>query len=161
MIRAEFRDAIKWSGYIDEVIELFPDVEVYFGSHHWPIWGHDRIINFLEKQRDTYKYINDQTLRLALHGATPREIAEELELPESLRASFANRGYYGNLWYECAERFGDTAFIRAGSPGSSHSVPLRWGPVSSRSSGPIVTKSVSKGGCCSTQSTRRWSTPIP
>jgi len=94
---AKVRDAIKWSGYIDEVIEMFPDVEVYFGSHHWPIWGHDRIVDFLEKQRDTYKYINDQTLRLALLGATPREIAEELELPESLRTSFANRGYYGTL----------------------------------------------------------------
>lgn len=94
---AKVRDAIKWSGYIDEVIEMFPDVEVYFGSHHWPIWGHDRIVDFLEKQRDTYKYINDQTLRLALLGATPREIAEELELPESLRVSFANRGYYGTL----------------------------------------------------------------
>ena len=94
---AKVRDAIKWSGYIDEVIELFDDVEVYFGSHHWPIWGHDRIIDFLEKQRDTYKYINDQTLRLALQGATPREIAEDLRLPESLRTSFANRGYYGTL----------------------------------------------------------------
>ena len=94
---AKVRDAVKWSGYIDEVIELFPDVEIYFASHHWPIWGHDRIVDFLEKQRDTYKYINDQTLRLALHGATPREIAEKLELPESLRTSFANRGYYGTL----------------------------------------------------------------
>ncbi len=94
---AKVRDPVKWSGYIDEVIEMFPDVEVYFGSHHWPIWGHDRIIDFLGKQRDLYKYINDQTLRLALHGATPREIAEELELPESLRISFANRGYYGTL----------------------------------------------------------------
>ncbi len=94
---AKVRDAIKWSGYIDEVIEMFPDVEVYFGSHHWPIWGKDRIIDFLEKQRDTYKYINDQTLRMALEGATPREIAEELELPESLRTTFANRGYYGTL----------------------------------------------------------------
>ncbi len=94
---AKVRDALKWSGYIDEVIEMFPEVEVYFGSHHWPIWGNDRIIDFLEKQRDTYKYINDQTLRLALHGATPREIAEELELPESLQTSFANRGYYGTL----------------------------------------------------------------
>jgi alkyl sulfatase BDS1-like metallo-beta-lactamase superfamily hydrolase len=94
---AKVRDPVKWSGYIDEVIEMFPDVEVYFGSHHWPIWGHDRIIDFLEKQRDLYKYINDQTLRLALHGATPREIAEELELPESLQTSFANRGYYGTL----------------------------------------------------------------
>ena len=94
---AKVRDPIKWSGYIDEIIEMFPDVEVYFGSHHWPIWGHDRIVDFLEKQRDLYKYIHDQTLRLALEGATPREIAEELELPESLQTSFANRGYYGTL----------------------------------------------------------------
>ena len=94
---AKVRDAAKWSGYIDEAIEMFPDVEVYFGSHHWPIWGNERIIDFLEKQRDTYKYINDQTLRLALHGGTPREIAEELELPETLQSSFANRGYYGTL----------------------------------------------------------------
>ncbi|MGB8223295.1 MAG: alkyl sulfatase dimerization domain-containing protein [Polyangiales bacterium] len=94
---AKVRDAVKWSGYIDEVMEIFPDIEVYFGSHHWPIWGHDRIVDFLEKQRDTYKYINDQTLRLALEGATPREIAEELELPKSLQTSFANRGYYGTL----------------------------------------------------------------
>ncbi len=94
---AKVRDAVKWSGYIDEVMAIFPDIEVYFGSHHWPIWGHERIVDFLEKQRDTYKYINDQTLRLALEGATPREIAEELELPKSLQTSFANRGYYGTL----------------------------------------------------------------
>jgi alkyl sulfatase BDS1-like metallo-beta-lactamase superfamily hydrolase len=94
---AQVRDAIKWSGYIDEIIALFGEAEVYFGSHHWPIWGNDRIIEFLEGQRDTYKYINDQTLRLALEGYTPREIAEQLELPESLRTSFSNRGYYGTV----------------------------------------------------------------
>ena len=94
---AKVRDALKWSGYIDEVIALFGDAEVYFGSHHWPIWGNERIIGFLETQRDTYKYINDQTLRLALHGYTPREIAEQLELPESLRTTFSSRGYYGTV----------------------------------------------------------------
>jgi alkyl sulfatase BDS1-like metallo-beta-lactamase superfamily hydrolase len=94
---AKVRDAIRWSGYIDEIIALFGDADVYFGSHHWPIWGNQRIIDFLEKQRDTYKYINDQTLRLALHGYTPREIAEQIELPESLRTSFPNRGYYGTV----------------------------------------------------------------
>jgi alkyl sulfatase BDS1-like metallo-beta-lactamase superfamily hydrolase len=94
---AKVRDAVKWSGYIDEVIALFGDAEVYFGSHHWPIWGNERVMDFLEKQRDTYKYINDQALRLALHGNTPREIAEQIELPESLRTSFPSRGYYGTL----------------------------------------------------------------
>ena len=94
---AKVRDALKWSSYIDEIIDLFGEAEVYFGSHHWPIWGNPRILAFLEKQRDTYKFIHDQTLRLALAGYTPREIAEQIELPEALRTSFSNRGYYGTL----------------------------------------------------------------
>lgn len=94
---AKVRDALKWSGYIDEIIRLFGEAEVYFGSHHWPIWGNPRIVTFLETQRDTYKFIHDQTLRLALAGSTPREIAERIELPETLRGSFPNRGYYGTL----------------------------------------------------------------
>jgi alkyl sulfatase BDS1-like metallo-beta-lactamase superfamily hydrolase len=94
---AKVRDARKWSQYIDEAIQLFPQMDVYFASHHWPMWGHAEIIEFLKKQRDGYRYIHDQTLRLASLGYTPREIAEELELPESLRGSFPNRGYYGTL----------------------------------------------------------------
>ena len=91
------RDARKWSHYIDEAINLFPNAEGYFGSHHWPLWGNEAIIDFLKKQRDGYQYIRDQTLRLAAKGYTPAEIAEELELPESLRRGFSNRGYYGTL----------------------------------------------------------------
>jgi alkyl sulfatase BDS1-like metallo-beta-lactamase superfamily hydrolase len=91
------RDARKWSHYIDEAMHLFPEAEVYFASHHWPLWGNAAIMDFLKKQRDGYKYIHDQTLRLAAKGYTPREIAEMLEMPESLRTSFPNRGYYGTL----------------------------------------------------------------
>jgi alkyl sulfatase BDS1-like metallo-beta-lactamase superfamily hydrolase len=94
---AKVRDALRWSGYIDEAIDLFSDAEVVFASHHWPVWGNARVREYLERQRDTYKYIHDQTLRLANSGYTPREIAETLELPESLRPSFANRGYYGTV----------------------------------------------------------------
>ena len=94
---AKVRDALRWSGYIDDALQRFGDVEVMFASHSWPTWGNARIADYLAKQRDTYKYIHDQTLRLANSGATPREIAERLELPESLRPSFANRGYYGTV----------------------------------------------------------------
>ncbi len=95
---AQVRDALRWSGYIDEAIRLFgAETDVMFASHHWPMWGNERIVDYLEKQRDTYKYIHDQTLRLANSGATPREIAESVELPETLRPSFANRGYYGTV----------------------------------------------------------------
>jgi len=94
---AKVRDALRWSGAIDEAIRLFPDTEVVFASHHWPTWGRERVRAYLERQRDTYRYIHDQTLRLANAGHTPSEIAEALELPATLRTSFANRGYYGSL----------------------------------------------------------------
>ena len=94
---AKVRDARKWSHYINEAIELFPDTEIYFGSHHWPLWGNEKVIDFLKKQRDMYQYIHDQTLRLAASGHTPTEIADLLEMPEALRTNFSNRGYYGTL----------------------------------------------------------------
>ena len=94
---AKVRDALRWSGYIDEAIQKFGDAEVVFGSHQWPVWGNARLIEYLKKQRDTYRYIHDQSLRLANQGLTPREIAEQIELPESLASAFADRGYYGTV----------------------------------------------------------------
>jgi len=94
---AKVRDALLWSHYIDESIELFGEAEVYLASHHWPIWGNQRIIDFLEVQRDTYKYLHDQTVRMFNQGLTPGEIAEAMELPDSLQQDFHNRGYYGTL----------------------------------------------------------------
>jgi alkyl sulfatase BDS1-like metallo-beta-lactamase superfamily hydrolase len=94
---AKVRDALRWSGYIDEALDHFGDAEVVFGSHHWPIWGNDRVRTFLAQQRDAYRYLHDQTLRLANAGATPAEIAEQLVLPASLRTGFALRDYYGTV----------------------------------------------------------------
>lgn len=93
----KIRDALKWSGYIDEMMNLAARADVYFASHHWPVWGQARINAYLEQQRDTYKFIHDQTVRMFNNGLTPREIAEQLELPESLERGFANRGYYGTV----------------------------------------------------------------
>ena len=95
---AQVRDALAWSNQINESIDLFGDqLEVQFGSHHWPVWGRDAVIDFLKQQRDLYKYIHDQTLRLANHGYTKEEIAEQLRLPESLARNFSNRDYYGTV----------------------------------------------------------------
>jgi linear primary-alkylsulfatase len=94
---AKVRDALKWSHYINQAIDLFGEADIYFACHHWPIWGNENIVNFLGKQRDLYKYIHDQTMRLANAGYTPREIAEQMALPESLDRFFSNRGYYGTL----------------------------------------------------------------
>ncbi|WP_076861029.1 alkyl/aryl-sulfatase [Bradyrhizobium mercantei] len=92
---AEVRDSLAWSGYINEAIELFGEAEVLVGQHHWPTWGRDRIRDYLAKQRDLYKYVHDQTLRLMNHGYTAPEIAEHIELPKALAQQWQNRDYYG------------------------------------------------------------------
>jgi alkyl sulfatase BDS1-like metallo-beta-lactamase superfamily hydrolase len=94
---AKVRDALLWSDYIGQSIDRLDDVEVFFNSHHWPTWGHDRIITQMEQQQDMYKFTHDQTVRLANLGYTPREIAERLKLPASLAGNFHLRGYYGTL----------------------------------------------------------------
>ena len=94
---AKVRDALKWTGYLEEAINLFGEAEVYIGGHHWPVWGKERVRALLETQRDTFKFIHDQTLHLALQGFTPREIAEQVKLPASLNKVFSSRGYYGTV----------------------------------------------------------------
>ena len=95
---AQVRDARAWSGYLNEAIELFIDeTDVMFISHHWPVWGQDAVREFIGKQRDMYKFIHDETLRLANHGYTMVEIAEMIEMPAPLANFWANRGLYGSL----------------------------------------------------------------
>lgn len=94
---AKVRDALAWSNAIEKTRTKFSDADIYFASHHWPIWGNEKIQDFLSKQRDTYKFIHDQTLHMAHNGVTPKEIAEKIKMPESLRTSFSSRGYYGTV----------------------------------------------------------------
>lgn len=94
---AQVRDALRWSEVIDETLERFGDAEVMFASHHWPVWGNARVRALLAAHRDVYRYIHDQTLRLANNGLTPSEIAEAIELPASLQRVLGARGYYGTV----------------------------------------------------------------
>ena len=95
---AQVRDALAWATQINESIDLFGDLlDVQFASHHWPIWGREAAVAFLRKQRDMYKFIHDQTLRLANQGYTKEEIAEQVSLPDSLGQEFYNRDYYGTV----------------------------------------------------------------
>lgn len=95
---AQVRDALGWSKYINETIDLFGDkIDMAFACHHWPTWSKERVRDFLVKQRDLYRYIHDETLRLANMGLTPKEISETMTLPPSLAKEFSARGYYGTL----------------------------------------------------------------
>jgi alkyl sulfatase BDS1-like metallo-beta-lactamase superfamily hydrolase len=92
------RDALRWSKYLGETVELFgADSEVMFAQHHWPRWGRERITTFLSHHRDLYRFLHDQTLRLANRGRTPAEISAEVTLPPSLARTWSCRGYYGTV----------------------------------------------------------------
>ena len=121
---AQVRDALAWSGQINESIDRYGDrLEIQFACHHWPIWGREEALDYLRSQRDLYKYIHDQTLRLANHGFNPDEIAEQLRLPESLDQNFSNRGYYGTLHHNARAVYVKYLGFFDGNPANIHRLP--------------------------------------
>jgi alkyl sulfatase BDS1-like metallo-beta-lactamase superfamily hydrolase len=95
---AQVRDANLWAKYLNEARDRYaPQADVVFAQHHWPVWGQTRLMDYLAKQRDVYKYLHDQTIRLINHGLKSTEIAEQLALPRSLEHEWSVRGYYGTL----------------------------------------------------------------
>jgi len=120
---AKVRDARAWSAYIEEARNDFSDAEVLFISHHWPLWGQGKINDFLIKQRDTYQYIHDQTVRLMNQGLTPNEIAEQLNLPDSLSRDFHNQGYYGALSHNAKAVYQNYLGWYTGNPATLNPLP--------------------------------------
>ncbi|MFI0432303.1 MAG: alkyl/aryl-sulfatase, partial [Candidatus Nanopelagicales bacterium] len=121
---AKMRDALAWSKHIHEALRLFgDDTEVLFGSHHWPTWGNDAVRADLVGQRDLYRYLHDETLRLANHGYGPTEIAEMLTLPAGISGSFANRGYYGSVNHDVKAVYNYYLGWFDGNPANLHPLP--------------------------------------
>ncbi|OSP55212.1 alkyl/aryl-sulfatase [Pseudoruegeria sp. SK021] len=103
---AKVRSGDKFAKYINDVINRWgDDVEVSFGSHHWPTWDNENIVELWKGQRDLYRYIHDETLRLANKGETMIEISEQLTLPDSLAQHFYNRGYYGSVSHNAKAQY--------------------------------------------------------
>jgi alkyl sulfatase BDS1-like metallo-beta-lactamase superfamily hydrolase len=93
---AKTRDSLAWARYMDQALDLFvPHVDAIIVQHHWPVWGRERIAEYVAGQRDMYRYLHDQTLRLMSHGLTPKEIGDELMMPTRLSKQWFARGYYG------------------------------------------------------------------
>ena len=50
---AQVRSARNWWKVINQTLDLFgTEAEVMFFAHTWPVWGQDRIVTFMKKQRD-------------------------------------------------------------------------------------------------------------
>ncbi|MEN8129802.1 MAG: alkyl sulfatase dimerization domain-containing protein [Pseudomonadota bacterium] len=121
---AQVRNGLKWSKYIHNTIEWFGDeVEISFGSHHWPTWGNKEIVSFWKKQRDLYRYIHDEVLRLANHGSTLLEVGDQVQLPNSLGKAFANRDYYGTVNHDAKAQYQLYFGFFTGNPADLHPLP--------------------------------------
>lgn len=93
---AQVRDALAWAGYLTEALRLYADrADTVAASHCWPHFGKAEVRSYLTAQRDNYKYLHDQTVRMMNKGMTQAEIAEALVPPPALTAEWTNRGYYG------------------------------------------------------------------
>ena len=93
---AQVRDAQAWSKYLNVALHRYgPRTVVILAQHHWPTWGNDKVLRFLREQRDLYRVMHDQTVRLMSHGLKATEIAEGIALPEGLAQRWHARGYYG------------------------------------------------------------------
>lgn len=121
---AKIREPLPWSKYLNEALTMWGDrVEVVFAQHHWPTWGNAEVTEFLGKQRDLYRYINDETLRMANQGMTMREIAETFTLPDSLAHYWSNRGYYGSVYHDVAATYVLYLGWFDGNPATLHELP--------------------------------------
>ncbi|MBA8865556.1 alkyl sulfatase BDS1-like metallo-beta-lactamase superfamily hydrolase [Pantoea agglomerans] len=98
---AKIREPLPWSKYINDAINRWGGkADILMAQHHWPTWGNENVSKLLKSQRDLYRYINDQTLRMANEGLTRDEIAAQFKLPPSLATMWANRGYYGSISHD-------------------------------------------------------------
>jgi alkyl sulfatase BDS1-like metallo-beta-lactamase superfamily hydrolase len=121
---AQVRDALAWAKAIDTMIARFgADTGLVFASHHWPTWGHEASLELLRTQRDTYRYLHDETLRLANHGETMLEIAEQLELPPALARTWSSRGYYGSVNHNVKAIYQRYLGFFDGNPANLHPHP--------------------------------------
>lgn len=95
---AKVRDAVAWAKSIQKAIDLWGStLTSVFGVHNWPRFGNQASIEYLEKQRDVYQYINDQTLRLINKGHTIEEVGRMVKLPRSLSDEWYNGEFYGTV----------------------------------------------------------------
>lgn len=118
------RDPRIWAKYIGDAIAMYgPKTEVLIGQHHWPTWGKEKIVDYLEAQRDLYKHIHDQTLRYMNRGWRPAEIAEAIELPPGLAERWSVRGYYGSVSHNVKAVYQRYLSWYDGNPCNLHPLP--------------------------------------
>lgn len=93
---AKVRDTLGWAGFLNEAVKLYGNrSDIIVSSHCWPRFGQSEVKGWLSGQRDNYRYLHDQTVRMMNKGMTQAEIAEVLKAPPAIGDQWFNKGYYG------------------------------------------------------------------
>ena len=123
---AQTRDSLSWSKYIHEALRMWgDDTDAMFASHHWPRFGTDDVREFLELQRDAYRWLHDQTMRRANMGMVPTEIAEDMAMPEVFGSHSHVQGYYGTVSHNAKSVYTRYLGWYDGKPGQPEPPPTR------------------------------------
>ncbi|MDM4765050.1 alkyl sulfatase dimerization domain-containing protein [Pelomonas sp. SE-A7] len=118
------RDPLSWSKYLGGALDRFgARSDTLIAQHHWPVWGGERVQGFLSNQRDAYKYVHDQTLRLMNHGYVGAEIADMIELPASLNLDWSVHSFYGSLKHNIKAIYQRYLGYYDGNPANLDSLP--------------------------------------
>lgn len=121
---AQVRDALGWSRHLNDALHTYGgQAEILIAQHHWPVWGQPRLQRMLAGQRDTYKYLHDQTVRLMNHGYVGSEIAEMISMPESLARDGATHAFYGHLKHNVRAIYQHYLGYYEGNPAQLEALP--------------------------------------
>jgi alkyl sulfatase BDS1-like metallo-beta-lactamase superfamily hydrolase len=121
---AKVRDGLLWSKYLQQALDMFgSDMQVIFTSHHWPTFTNVAAVAHIKAQRDMYRFLHDQVMRLANSGMTPREIGETIRLPASLATLWGCRSYYGTVYHDAVAQYNLRLGFFDGVPANLHQLP--------------------------------------
>ena len=118
------RDPLVWSKYLGGALDRYgAGSDVLIAQHHWPVWGGERVRTFLGRQRDAYKFVHDQTVRLMNHGYVGAEIADMMALPPSLNQEWSVHSFYGSMKHNVKAIYQRYLGYYDGNPASLDALP--------------------------------------
>ena len=123
---AKLRDPLVWSKSLKKAaVRWRGKIDSLHAPHHWPVWGAEKVEEHLQVQMDLYKYLHDNSVRLANQGYTYVEAAEAIELPPSIGKHWSARGYYGTTNHNVKAAFVKNFGWYDGNPATLHRQPRK------------------------------------
>lgn len=101
-----YRDPRDWAASLD-LMRSFK-AEVMIPHHSQPVVGAEEIEERLRNYRDAIQFVYDATIRMINQGMTPREIAEQIKLPNHLAEAPYLQEFYGRVEWSARSVFSGT-----------------------------------------------------